>query len=134
MIRQGSQKRFNLNLLERINRELECRFRHQATSGIFPVYDEPSGACRSYLVSLTDQIVTMWCNGDQQRIRFAPNEEIFMEISQKYRIDQVDQLAGGAFFRPVQRFCDDRGWFCRRPLVRRLSFDYFPTIWASFPF
>jgi L-histidine Nalpha-methyltransferase len=106
----GITKRFNLNLLERINRELNGdfdigQFRH------FPVYDQASGACKSYLVSLTDQIVTLWCNGDQQRIRFVRNEEIFMEISQKYRIDQVDQLAGGAFFRPVQRFCDDRGWF-----------------------
>jgi L-histidine N-alpha-methyltransferase len=108
--KEGITKRFNLNLLERINRELNADF----DIGQFqhcPVYDQPSGACKSYLVSLTDQIVTLWCNGDEQRIRFERNEEIFMEISQKYRIDQVDQLARGAFFRPVQRFCDDRGWF-----------------------
>ena len=106
----GITKRFNLNLLERINRELNAdfdisQFRH------FPVYDEPSGACKSYLVSLAKQQVTLWCNGGKQCIRFARDEEIFMEISQKYRIDQVDHLAAGAFFRPVQRFYDDRGWF-----------------------
>jgi len=106
----GITKRFNLNLLERINRELDAdfdigRFEH------LPVYDQPSGACKSYLISLTDQEVTLWCDGDRQRIRFACGEEIFMEISQKYRIDQVDRLAAEAFFSPVKRFYDDRGWF-----------------------
>jgi L-histidine Nalpha-methyltransferase len=108
--RAGITKRFNLNLLERINRELNAdfdieRFEH------FPVYDQPSGACKSYLISVADQQVTLWCNGDKHRIRFVRDEEIFMEISQKYRMDQVDHLAAGAFFRPVQRFNDDRGWF-----------------------
>lgn len=106
----GITKRFNLNLLERINRELNAdfdigQFQH------FPVYDQPSGACKSYLISLTDQEITLWCDGYEQHIRFVRSEEIFMEISQKYRIDQVDHLAAEAFFRPVQRFYDDRGWF-----------------------
>jgi dimethylhistidine N-methyltransferase len=106
----GITKRFNLNLLERINRELNGDFDIRQFEH-FPVYDELSGACKSYLVSLSDQQVTLRCNGDKQRIRFVRNEEIFMEISQKYRIDQVDQLAGGAFFRPVQRFYDELEWF-----------------------
>jgi len=75
------------------------------------VYDPASGACKSYLISLTDQEVTLWFDGDTQRIPFVRNEEIFMEISQKYTIDQLDHLAGEAFFRPEQRFFDYRGWF-----------------------
>jgi L-histidine N-alpha-methyltransferase len=106
----GITKRFNLNLLERINRELNADFDTRQFQH-FPVYDHPSGACKSYLISLADQQVTLWCNGDKKRIGFVRNEEIFMEISQKYRIDQVDHLAAGAFFKPVERFCDDRGWF-----------------------
>ena len=106
----GITKRFNFNLLERINRELDAdfeigQFQH------FPVYDPPSGACKSYLISLADQEVRLCCNGDEQCIRFARNEEIFMEISQKYTIEQVDDLAGEAFFKPIRRFYDDRGWF-----------------------
>ena len=106
----GITKRFNLNLLERINRELNAdfdpgQFQH------FPVYDPSSGACKSYLISLADQEVTLWFDGDVQRFPFVRNEEIFMEISQKYSIEQVDYLAGEAFFKPVQRFYDDRGWF-----------------------
>jgi dimethylhistidine N-methyltransferase len=106
----GITKRFNLNLLERINRELNANF-NTGQFEHFPVYDQLSGACKSYLISMTDQQVTLRCDGGEQRIRFVRNEEIFMEISQKYRIDQVDQLAGGAFFRPVRQFFDDRGWF-----------------------
>jgi L-histidine N-alpha-methyltransferase len=106
----GITKRFNLNLLERINRELGAdfdigQFQH------FAAYDPPSGACKSYLISLADQEVTLWCDGFEQHISLARNEEIFMEISQKYTIDQVDRLAGEAFFRSEERFYDDRGWF-----------------------
>jgi L-histidine N-alpha-methyltransferase len=108
--KRGITKRFNLNLLERINRELNANF-NTGQFEHFPVYDQLSAACKSYLISLVDQQVTLWCNGGEQRIRFVRNEEIFMEISQKYRIDQVHQLAGDAFFRPVRQFCDDRGWF-----------------------
>ncbi|MBS1665371.1 MAG: L-histidine N(alpha)-methyltransferase [Bacteroidetes bacterium] len=108
--RGGITRRFNLNLLSRINRELSAdfdvtRFRH------FPVYDPFSGACKSYLISLADQVVTLRCNGDEQRIVFMRDEEIFMEISQKYTIGQVDRLAGEALFRPVERFYDNRRWF-----------------------
>jgi uncharacterized SAM-dependent methyltransferase len=106
----GITKRFNLNLLQRINRELNANF-NTGQFEHFPVYDQLSGACKSYLISLVDQQVTLRCDGGEQRIRFVRNEEIFMEISQKYRIDQVDQLAYGAFFRPAQRFYDTRGWF-----------------------
>ena len=97
-------------MLERINRELSANFDIDQFEH-FPVYDEASGACKSYLVSQTDQEITLWCNGEKQRIRFARNEEIFMEISQKYRVDQVDHLACQAFFKPVQHFFDELEWF-----------------------
>lgn len=106
----GITRRFNLNLLERINRELNANF-DTAQFDHFPVYDGVSGACKSYLVSRIDQEVTLWCNGQKQRIKFSRKEEIFMEISQKYRIDQVDHLACQAFFTPVQRFLDELEWF-----------------------
>jgi L-histidine N-alpha-methyltransferase len=68
----GITKRFNLNLLERINRELNAdfdigQFEH------FPVYDRSSGACKSYLISLVDQQVTLCCDGGEQRLRFVRN-------------------------------------------------------------
>jgi L-histidine Nalpha-methyltransferase len=108
--REGITRRFNLNLLQRINRELHAdldpgKFDH------FPVYDPRSGACKSYLISMVDQEVTLRCNGWEETIRFAKDEEIFMEISQKYTVDQVDHLADQASFETLQRFYDSRGWF-----------------------
>lgn len=107
---EGITKRFNLNLLNRINRELDANFDTRKFEH-YPVYDPSTGACKSYLISLADQQVTLRCEGEEQPIRFARYEEIFMEISQKYSIDQVDRLADQAFFKPVQRFYDSRGWF-----------------------
>lgn len=106
----GITKRFNLNLLERINRELNANFDITQFEH-FPVYDEASGACKSYLVSRIDQEVTLWWNGQKQRIKLSRDEEIFMEISQKYRIDQIDHLACQAFFKPIQHFFDELEWF-----------------------
>jgi len=108
--KEGITKRFNLNLLERINRELNADF-DRGQFQHFPVYDPTTGACKSYLISLVDQEIPLCCNDKEQRIRFGRDEEIFMEISQKYTIDQIDRLAGEAFFRPEERFYDDRGWF-----------------------
>jgi uncharacterized SAM-dependent methyltransferase len=108
--REGITKRFNLNLLERINREMDADF-DTAKFDHFPVYDPTSGACKSYLISQTDQLVTLCYHGQEHHIRFGRHEEIFMEISQKYTIDQIDHLADQAFFKPVQHFYDSRGWF-----------------------
>jgi len=103
---EGITKRFNLNLLLRINRELEgnfdvSQFDHYAT------YDPESGACKSYLISLKDQIVTI----GKETIRFIKDEYIYMEISQKFTIMQTDQMAANTGFRPVDRFFDIKKWF-----------------------
>jgi len=106
----GITRRFNLNLLDRINRELNGNFDTGAFDH-FPVYDPASGACKSYLISRADQQVSLWMDGVRRDFWFARNEEVFMEISQKYTIDQIDQLGVHAFFAPVERFFDRREWF-----------------------
>jgi L-histidine N-alpha-methyltransferase len=106
----GITKRFNLNLLDRINRELNADFDLEQFDH-FPMYDPSTGACKSYLISRRDQIVTLWCDGFEQQIPFHRDEEIFMEISQKYTPAQLDRLAAEAFFEPTKHFSDDKGWF-----------------------
>lgn len=106
----GITKQFNLNLLVRINRELGADF-DPANFDHFPMYDPLSGACNSYLVSRTEQVVRIQCNGGTKPIQFERNEEIFMEISQKYTIRQIDYLANQASFATVQHFYDSRQWF-----------------------
>src|SRR6202000_1306851 len=47
--KEGITKRFNLNLLERINRELSADF-DISKFDHYPVYDPETGACKSYLI------------------------------------------------------------------------------------
>jgi dimethylhistidine N-methyltransferase len=102
----GITKRFNINLLERINRELEGNF-DTSKFEHYPTYDPGTGACKSYLVSTEAQRVTI---GDEQ-IHFEKDEYIYMEISQKFTVPQTDQMARDAGFKPLYRFFDSKHWF-----------------------
>lgn len=104
--KEGITKRFNLNLLERINRELSGDFDLQQFDH-YATYDPETGACKSYLVSLNDQTVHI---GDET-IRFAKDEYIYMEISQKFTIKQTEQMAREANFTPVCELFDSKQWF-----------------------
>lgn len=103
----GITRAFNFNLLHRINRELNADF-DTAKFEHFPSYDPGTGACKSYLVSLEEQVVHI---GDTVTVSFAENEALYMEISQKYSLEETDQLAAFAGFKPVARFQDRRHWF-----------------------
>jgi len=99
-------RRFNLNLLERINRELGGNFDIKKFDH-YPTYDPESGACKSYLVSQQDQIVTI---GDKH-IHFQKDEYIYMEISQKFTVLQTGHMAEKSDFKPVELFFDSKNWF-----------------------
>lgn len=104
---QGHTKEFNLNLLRRINRELDANFNPDAFDH-YPSYDPATGSCKSYLISLQKQYVTI---GENKPIFFDENEYIFMEVSQKYSIREAEELALQASFKPVKHFFDTRRWF-----------------------
>ncbi|MFC0516739.1 L-histidine N(alpha)-methyltransferase [Mucilaginibacter angelicae] len=108
--KEGITRRFNLNLLERMNRELEADF-EVAKFDHFPVYDPETGACKSYLISMADQVITLNTKEGKQAISFAKGEAVFMEISQKYTAQQVNQLGKQASFETAESFFDSRGWF-----------------------
>ncbi|HJT72977.1 MAG TPA: L-histidine N(alpha)-methyltransferase [Chitinophaga sp.] len=104
--RSGVTKEFNLNLLKRINRELggnfdTSKFDHYAT------YDPGTGACKSYLVSLEVQQVKV----GNKLFEFGLHETMYMEISQKYSIEETDCLATQSGFGPLADFYDSRSWF-----------------------
>jgi dimethylhistidine N-methyltransferase len=100
-------KRFNLNLLERINRELHADF-HLSKFDHYPTYDPETGACRSYLISLEDQEVTI---NNKAHIQFRKDEHIYMEISQKFTVLQTEQIAANAGFKAIDCFFDRKKWF-----------------------
>lgn len=102
----GYTRDFNLNLLTRINNELNGSF-NLNNFYHYPTYDPATGACRSFLVSTTDQHV----NVDGQVFKFSKGEPISMEISQKYTVEQTDALATQTGFIPIHHFYDSKKWF-----------------------
>lgn len=100
--KDGITSQFNLNLLERINRELSgdfdvSKFEHYAC------YDPESGACKSYLISLEDQQVHL---DGKHLIEFQKNEHIYMEISQKYALEDIEIMGMECGYTSVKHFYD----------------------------
>lgn len=104
---QGITREFNMNLLIRINRELNADFITENFKH-FPVYNPESGECRSYLVSTKKQRVFI---GDTEFVDFDEYETIDMEISTKYSINQINEIARLSGFKPVEYFYDSKHWF-----------------------
>lgn len=99
----GITKAFNLNLLERINRELggdfdTSQFDHN------PIYDPATGQCRSYLISKRSMKVRI--EALDMVVDFKPWEPIFMEVSKKYDLEEIDELAELTGFRVLENFFD----------------------------
>jgi L-histidine Nalpha-methyltransferase len=98
---QGVTAAFNLNLLARMNRELEAdfdlaAFQHRA------FYDERLGRIEMHLKSLRAQDVTV----AGQQFRFRPGESIHTENSYKYGLEDFQSLAARAGFRPIKAWTD----------------------------
>ena len=98
---QGVTASFNLNLLARINRELDgnfdlSRFAHEA------VYNEALGRVEIYIVSRADQTVSV-CG---RSFRFKRGERIHTENSHKYSVDEFQALARRADWHSVKAWTD----------------------------
>jgi L-histidine N-alpha-methyltransferase len=99
----GVTARFNLNLLARINRELEGDFALDAFVH-HAVYDPEEGVARSYLVSRRDQSVRLRKAG--LTLHFGAWEAIHTEDSRKYAPEDIRRLAEAAGFLETARFRD----------------------------
>jgi L-histidine N-alpha-methyltransferase len=104
----GVTASFNLNLLQRMNRELGAHFdlrsfAHRAE------YIERLGRVEMHLVSLRPQTVSI----DKLRLEatFVEGETIHTENSYKYDEPTLDRLATEGGFEVTQRWSDSRGWF-----------------------
>ena len=84
---QGITAEFNLNLLDRINKELGADFNRDHFIHA-PVYDEEAGIAKSYIKSLVKQSVRL---GGHQ-FNFEKDELIHTEISRKYDDQIVKQI------------------------------------------
>lgn len=99
---------FNKNILRRINTELDSNFNTEAFKH-WPVYDPETGTAKSFLVSTTQQKVTL--KKLNIEVNFAPWESIHTEISQKYDDDVVQWLAQEAGLEITAQFSDTQKQF-----------------------
>lgn len=103
---QGVTAAFNLNLLVRVQNELDAElaldgFRHEA------FYNEEEGRVEMHLVSRREQDIVI--NGD--RFLLEEGEGICTEYSYKYTVEEFHALARRAGFRCEQVWTDERALF-----------------------
>jgi dimethylhistidine N-methyltransferase len=103
---KGVTAAFNLNLLARINRELDgdidlALFAHDA------VYNEVLGRIEIYLESLSRQTVRVL----GREFQFAKGERIHTENSHKYSVAEFRALARAAGWAPAKAWTDKDGLF-----------------------
>lgn len=103
---QGVTAEFNLNVLCRLNAELNGNFKlanfaHQA------IYDETHGRIEMRLISRKAQTVSLV----GQEISFEAGEFVITEYSYKYSLDGFSALASSAGWEPERIWVDDDGLF-----------------------
>lgn len=104
----GITREFNLNLLDRMNRELGADF-DRGKFGHFGYYNERISAMESWLISLEDQAVNIRKTGSVFYLK--KGERIHTEYSHKYSMEDINALMGGAGFSIVRTFFDSRKFF-----------------------
>jgi L-histidine N-alpha-methyltransferase len=112
----GVTAAFNLNLLARINRELDGdfnlrQFHHEAR------YQREAQRIEMHLRSRARQTVSIGKAG--VAAEFAVGETILTEVCHKFRADQVAVLAGAAGFRLERQWVDEE-WGFAESLLRVL--------------
>jgi dimethylhistidine N-methyltransferase len=110
--RRGVTAAFNLNLLERINRELDAdfdlsQFGHRAD------YVRAKERVEMHLVSQKAQVVRV--SGTE--FSFNQGESIHTECSYKYSLDHFGRLTSQAGFTLARQWLDPRGYFAVQYLV-----------------
>ncbi len=104
----GITKAFNLNLLRRINRELQGDFNIDAFDH-YAVYDPQDGVAKSYLVSLKQQTVQI--GKLNKEYHFSSGETIHTEVSRKFRLADIERYFKESDFEVIEHFMDCKHYF-----------------------
>ncbi len=104
----GITRDFNLNLLQRINDELGGNFVIEQFLH-YPTYDPLTGRTKSFLVSQKNQDVQI--EALQAMFSFKAWEAIDMELSYKYSLEEVDEIARQSGFTVLENFFDTKKYF-----------------------
>lgn len=103
---KGVTARFNLNLLNRINRELNANFdlrffKHEAR------FNNEKSRIEMHLVSTRKQTV----NISGTEIKFSQGESIHTENSHKYSSEQFTRLLEGTGWKEQKTWMDEKGYY-----------------------
>jgi len=105
---EGVTREFNLNLLRRINRELDGEFDTNDFEHL-ALYNPNLSAMESHLLSLKKQEVAIHALGI--RVNFEYYEPIHLEFSFKFNETEIETLCEQSGFRLVQHFSDPQHYF-----------------------
>lgn len=106
--KNGITKRFNLNLLLRINKEFDADFKIDDFD-FYSHYNPINGEVKSYIISLKEQKVEL--KTLNFTIVFERNELIWTELSKKYSLKGIEELAIESGFKFNQHFLDSKHYF-----------------------
>lgn len=103
---KGVTGQFNMNILERINRELEAdfnlsAFKHEAR------FNPDHSRVEMHLVSCSEQTVHI----ADHVIKFTEGESIHTECSHKFKLEQIQTMAEESGFKLIRTFTDARERF-----------------------
>ena len=104
---KGITARFNLNLLHRINKELEANIDVQKFDH-YPYYDPITGTVYSYLYSKEDQDFSIM----GENFHLDKHEFLHTEVSQKYNDQDLQRMENLTGFLKIKRFYDERKYYC----------------------
>ena len=104
----GITKAFNINLLSRINKELDADFNLNEFDHV-PEYSEKTGVAESFLVSKTNQNVSF--NNSNVSINFTEGEKIHTEISRKYNETILADILSDTKLKIIDQFLDSKQYF-----------------------
>ncbi|SHJ55080.1 dimethylhistidine N-methyltransferase [Tangfeifania diversioriginum] len=104
----GHSRRFIFNHLHRLNRELDAAFDpqdfvHHCT------YNPESGELKNYLIAKTEHNAQI--DALEQVFHFEKWEPVFMELSRKFDLETIGQLATDHGFEQIRNFTDSRNYF-----------------------
>ncbi|WP_371504814.1 L-histidine N(alpha)-methyltransferase [Nitrosopumilus adriaticus] len=105
---QGVTAEFNLNVLSRINDELDADFNLKNFSH-HSLYNENDQRIEMYLKSLVDQSVVI--SKSNLMLKLEKDELIHTEYSHKYRLSQINKLLDDVGFEIKHTWLDDKSHF-----------------------
>lgn len=112
----GYTRDFNLNHLKRLNDELGANFKLDNFEH-HTEYNPITGEIKSYLVSRIEQ--TVFIAALEKSIHFKQWESIFMELSRKFEVESIENLALKNGFEIVNHYTDTRNYFVDSLWIRK---------------